>query len=159
MSQPPVPTYRVEYEPSRASWLLTGPVGAKGFLRYVTARDAAEYARWDARDSGGTIDVFDHQFTSYSASSPQDFIHHNRHHNRRRRHHNRPPRRCRRRDRCREFSYLKKRGHQKIKEQRQGPKNPLLSLECHVLKTLDLECHLPPGLKDYSSYRQGYQKS
>jgi len=23
------------------------------------ARDAADYARWDARDSGGTIDVFD----------------------------------------------------------------------------------------------------
>jgi len=61
MSQAPVPTYRVEYEPSRGSWLLTGPVGAKGFLRYVTARDAVEYARWDARDTGGTIDVFDHQ--------------------------------------------------------------------------------------------------
>jgi len=27
MSQAPVPTYRVEYEPSRGSWLLTGPVG------------------------------------------------------------------------------------------------------------------------------------
>ncbi|MDA7898749.1 hypothetical protein N9B11_00750, partial [bacterium] len=60
MSQPPVPTYRVEYEPSRGSWLLTGPVGAKGCLRYTTtARDAADYARWDARDTGGTIDVFD----------------------------------------------------------------------------------------------------
>ena len=23
------------------------------------ARDVADYARWDARDSGGTIDVFD----------------------------------------------------------------------------------------------------
>ncbi|MDB4700405.1 hypothetical protein OAF12_01685 [Akkermansiaceae bacterium] len=41
MSQAPVPTYRVEYEPSRGSWLLTGPVGAKGYLRYTTARDAA----------------------------------------------------------------------------------------------------------------------
>ncbi len=61
MSQAPVPTYRVEYEPPRGSWLLTGPVGAKGFLRYVTARDAAEYARWDARDRGGKIDVFDQQ--------------------------------------------------------------------------------------------------
>jgi hypothetical protein len=61
MSQAPVPTYRVEYEPSRGSWLLSGPVGAKGFLRYTTARDAADYARWDARDSGGTIDVFDQQ--------------------------------------------------------------------------------------------------
>ncbi|MDB4784171.1 hypothetical protein OAG32_01755 [Akkermansiaceae bacterium] len=29
MPQVPVPTYRVEYEPSRGSWLLTGPVGAK----------------------------------------------------------------------------------------------------------------------------------
>ncbi|MDB4741444.1 hypothetical protein OAF79_02225 [Akkermansiaceae bacterium] len=28
MPQAPVPTYRVEYEPSRGSWLLTGPVGA-----------------------------------------------------------------------------------------------------------------------------------
>ncbi len=59
MPQPPVPTYRVEYEPSRGSWLLTGPVGAKGYLRYTTARDAADYARWDARDRGGNIDVFD----------------------------------------------------------------------------------------------------
>ena len=61
MSQAPVPTYRVEYEPSRGSWLLSGPVGAKGFLRYTSARDAAEYARWDARDRGGKIEVFDHQ--------------------------------------------------------------------------------------------------
>ena len=61
MPQAPVATYRVEYEPSRGSWLLTGPVGAKGFLRYVTARDAADYARWDARDRGGRIEVFDQQ--------------------------------------------------------------------------------------------------
>ena len=61
MPQPPVPTCRVEYEPSRGSWLLTGPVGAKGCLRYTTARDAADYACWDARDSGGIIDVFDQQ--------------------------------------------------------------------------------------------------
>ena len=59
MPQAPVPTYRVEYEPSRGSWLLTGPVGAKGYLRYTTARDTADYARWDARDTGGIIDVFD----------------------------------------------------------------------------------------------------
>ena len=61
MHQKPVATYRVEYDPSRGSWLLTGPVGAKGCLRYTTARDAVEYARWDARDTGGTIDVFDQQ--------------------------------------------------------------------------------------------------
>jgi len=61
MLQAPVPTYRVEYESSRGSWLLTGPVGAKGFLRYLTARDAADYACWDARDRGGKIEVFDHQ--------------------------------------------------------------------------------------------------
>ena len=61
MPQPPVPTYRVEYDPSRGSWLLPGPVAAKGFLRYVTAQDAAEYASWDARDRGGKIDVFDQQ--------------------------------------------------------------------------------------------------
>ena len=36
-------------------------MGAKGCLRYTTARDAADYARWDAHDSGGTIDVFDQQ--------------------------------------------------------------------------------------------------
>ncbi len=59
MPQPPVATYRVEYEPSRGSWLLSGPVGAKVCLRYKTAWDAADYACWDARDSGGTIDVFD----------------------------------------------------------------------------------------------------
>ena len=29
MPQALVPTYRVEYEPSRGLWLLTGPVGAK----------------------------------------------------------------------------------------------------------------------------------
>ena len=61
MPQPPVPTCRVEYEPYRGSWLLTGPVGAKGCLRYTTARDAADYACWDARDRGGKIDVFDQQ--------------------------------------------------------------------------------------------------
>ena len=61
MPQAPVLTYRVEYEPFRGSWLLSGPVGAKGFLGYTTARDAADYARWDARDRGGKIDVFDQQ--------------------------------------------------------------------------------------------------
>ena len=65
MAQAAVPTYRVEYEPSRGSWLLTGPVGAKSCLRYTTARDAADYARWDARDTGGTIDVFDQQGRLY----------------------------------------------------------------------------------------------
>ena len=65
MPQAPVPTYRVEYEPSRGSWLLTGPVGAKGCLYYQTARDAADYACWDARDTGGTIDVFDQQGRLY----------------------------------------------------------------------------------------------
>ena len=69
MSQAPVPTYRVEYEPSRGSWLLTGPVGAKGCLYYQTARDAADYARWDARDTGGTIDVFDQQGQLYRTIS------------------------------------------------------------------------------------------
>ena len=38
---------------------MIGPVGAKGCLRYTTARDAADYARWDARDTGGIIDVLD----------------------------------------------------------------------------------------------------
>jgi hypothetical protein len=59
MPQVPVPTYRVQYEPSRCSWTLTGPVGAKGFLRYVTGRDAVSYARWDARNTGGKVEVLD----------------------------------------------------------------------------------------------------
>ena len=37
----------------------------KNFLRYTTARDAADYACWDARDTGGTIDVFDKQGRLY----------------------------------------------------------------------------------------------
>ncbi|MDB4526811.1 hypothetical protein N9183_01190 [bacterium] len=53
------------FYPSRGSWLLTGPVGANGYLKYQTARDAAEYARWDARDTGGTIDVFNQQGRLY----------------------------------------------------------------------------------------------
>ena len=36
-------------------------MGAKGCLYYQTARDAADYACWDARDRGGKIDVFDQQ--------------------------------------------------------------------------------------------------
>ena len=36
-------------------------MGAKGCLRYTTARDAADYASWDARNRGGKIDVFDQQ--------------------------------------------------------------------------------------------------
>ena len=37
------------------------PCVSKGCLYYQTARDAADYARWVARDTGGTIDVFDQQ--------------------------------------------------------------------------------------------------
>jgi hypothetical protein len=41
-------------------------VGAKGCLRYTTARDAADYARWDARDTGGKkIEIFDQQGQLY----------------------------------------------------------------------------------------------
>ncbi|MEN8865702.1 MAG: hypothetical protein ABF381_08985 [Akkermansiaceae bacterium] len=69
MSHPTVPTYRVEYEPSRGSWRLTGAVGAKGCLRYTTARDAADHARWDARDTGGIIDVFDQSGQLFRKSS------------------------------------------------------------------------------------------
>ena len=65
MPRAPVPTYRVEYEPSRGSWLLTGPVGAKGCLYYQTARDAVEYSRWHARDTSGTIGVFDQRGLLY----------------------------------------------------------------------------------------------
>ena len=65
MPQAPIPTYRVQYEPSRGSWLLTGPVGAKGCLRYTTARDAADYARWDARNTGGKVEIFDQQGQLY----------------------------------------------------------------------------------------------
>jgi hypothetical protein len=31
MPQAPVSTYRVQYEPSRGSWTLTGPVGGEWF--------------------------------------------------------------------------------------------------------------------------------
>ena len=44
-------------------------MGAKGRLRYTTARDAADYARWDARDTGGNIDVFDQQGQLYRTIS------------------------------------------------------------------------------------------
>jgi hypothetical protein len=40
-------------------------VGAKGCLRYTTARDAADHARWDARDTGGMIEIFDQQGQLY----------------------------------------------------------------------------------------------
>ena len=36
-------------------------MGTKGCLRYTTARDAADYACWDARNRGRKIDVFDQQ--------------------------------------------------------------------------------------------------
>jgi hypothetical protein len=69
MPQAPVPTYRVEYEPSRGSWTLTGPVRAKGFLRYGTGRDAVSYARWDARNTGGKVEVFG-QLLSFRGLAP-----------------------------------------------------------------------------------------
>ena len=59
MPQPPVPTYRVEREPSRDLWLLFGPVGARGHLLFQTAREAASHARWAARCDGGVIKVYD----------------------------------------------------------------------------------------------------
>ena len=48
-------------------WLMAADraCGCKWLPRYQTARDAAEYARWDARDSGGTIDVFDQRGRLY----------------------------------------------------------------------------------------------
>ena len=55
----PAPIYRVEREPSRGLWLLTGPVGARGHLLFQTAREAASHARWAARCDGGVIEVFD----------------------------------------------------------------------------------------------------
>ena len=59
MPQSPVPTYRVEREPYRGLWLLTGPVGARGSLLFQTAREAASHARWAARCDGGEIEVYD----------------------------------------------------------------------------------------------------
>ena len=59
MPHPPVPIYRVEREPSRGLWLLSGPVGARGSLLFETAREAASHARWAARCDGGKIEVFD----------------------------------------------------------------------------------------------------
>lgn len=59
MPQAPVPIYRVEREPSRGLWLLTGPVGARGSLLFETGREAVSHSRWAARNKGGTIEVFD----------------------------------------------------------------------------------------------------
>ena len=58
MPQAPVPTYRVEYEPSRGSWLLTGPVGANGRLLFHSAQDSASHAKWNAREDGGKLEVY-----------------------------------------------------------------------------------------------------
>lgn len=41
------------------SWILTGPVGARGALHFTSARNAASHARWAARESGGILTVFD----------------------------------------------------------------------------------------------------
>ena len=59
MPQAPVPIYRVEREPSRGLWLLSGPVVSRGSLLFGTARESASHARWAARCDGGVIEVYD----------------------------------------------------------------------------------------------------
>lgn len=54
-------TYTVRFQPWDGSWLLSGPVGARGRLLFQSAREAASHARWAARSEGGTIEVFDPQ--------------------------------------------------------------------------------------------------
>ena len=51
--------FTVSFHPWDSSWLLSGPVGANGALRFKTAREAASYAQWAAKNTGGTIKVFD----------------------------------------------------------------------------------------------------
>lgn len=53
--------YTVRFQPWDGSWLLSGPVGARGELLFQTARDAASHACWAARSTGGKIEVFDPQ--------------------------------------------------------------------------------------------------
>ena len=53
--------YTVRFQPWDGSWLLSGPVGARGRLLFQSAREAASHARWAARSEGGTIEVFDPQ--------------------------------------------------------------------------------------------------
>ncbi len=55
----PVILYEVNFQPWDASWLLSGPVGANGFLLFQSARDAVSHARWSAKANGGTITVFE----------------------------------------------------------------------------------------------------
>jgi len=50
--------YEVEFQPWDRSWCLSGPVGANGKLLFQSARDAASYARWDAKTNGGMIKVY-----------------------------------------------------------------------------------------------------
>ena len=50
--------YTVRFEPSGNHWILTGPVGAKGFLRFTSTKDAASHARWAARSHGGFLTVY-----------------------------------------------------------------------------------------------------
>ena len=51
--------YAVRFQPWDDLWCLTGPVGACGRLLFKTARHAASHARWEARETGGVIEVFD----------------------------------------------------------------------------------------------------
>lgn len=54
-------SYTVRFQPWDGSWLLSGPVGARGRLLFQSAREAASHARWEARQAGGTIEVYDSQ--------------------------------------------------------------------------------------------------
>lgn len=51
--------YTVRFQSSDDSWILTGPVGANGLLRFTSAKDAASHARWAARSLGGFLKVYD----------------------------------------------------------------------------------------------------
>jgi hypothetical protein len=59
MQKSVLPHYSVRFQSRDRSWLLSGPVGARGRLLFQTAREAASHARWAARSSGGVIEVFD----------------------------------------------------------------------------------------------------
>lgn len=53
-------TYKVAYDQLLNEWHLTGPVGARGLLRFDTARSAAHHARWEASlQAGGVLEIWD----------------------------------------------------------------------------------------------------
>ena len=52
--------YKITFDRILNDWDLTGPVGARGVLRFGTANEAANYARWAASlQDGGVLEIRD----------------------------------------------------------------------------------------------------